>query len=106
MSRLSSIVLHGGVVSTGIPSGPGGTWVAVADGRVAALGDGPVPSAWDHLPHRDVAGQRIVPGFVDIHCHGGGGATFGAPAGAGSSLAQDAQRALALHRSHGTTTTV
>ena len=101
MSRLGSIVLHGGVLSTGIVldrTRPDG-WVAVVDGRIAALGDGPVPATWDHVPHWDVGGRRIVPGFVDIHCHGGGGSTFG-------SVADEALSALALHRSHGTTTTV
>lgn len=119
MSPRGSIVLHGGVLSTGIPSTSTGTpagiaadrispdgWVAVVDGTVAALGDGAVPEQWAHLPHRDVAGQRIVPGFVDIHCHGGGGATFGTSSEESSSVGEAALRALALHRSHGTTTTV
>lgn len=123
MSPRGSIVLHGGVLSTGIPSTAAGTppgtpagtaadrvhaegWVAILDGAVAATGDGPVPEQWAHLPHRDVAGQRIVPGFVDIHCHGGGGATFGTASEASSSGGEAALRALAHHRSHGTTTTV
>jgi N-acetylglucosamine-6-phosphate deacetylase len=40
----------------------------------------------------------IVPGFVDLHCHGGGGHTFtlGDP--------QDARAAAAFHLAHGTTT--
>jgi N-acetylglucosamine-6-phosphate deacetylase len=40
----------------------------------------------------------IVPGFVDLHCHGGGGDTFttGDPA--------QARRAAAFHLRHGTTT--
>ncbi|MEU6079355.1 N-acetylglucosamine-6-phosphate deacetylase [Streptomyces sp. NPDC047108] len=42
----------------------------------------------------------IVPGFVDIHVHGGGGASFSA----GS--AEQALKAVATHRRHGTTTTV
>jgi N-acetylglucosamine-6-phosphate deacetylase len=42
--------------------------------------------------------QWILPGFVDIHVHGGGGATFttGDPA--------QARTAAAFHRRHGTTT--
>ncbi|PFG34794.1 N-acetylglucosamine-6-phosphate deacetylase [Sanguibacter antarcticus] len=112
MSLRGSIVLHGGVLSTGThptsapdASHPDG-WVVVVDGTVAALGHGHVPDTWDHVPHEDVAGRRIVPGLVDIHCHGAGGATFGARPEPSSTQADDALRALAHHRSHGTTTTV
>lgn len=38
-----------------------------------------------------------LPGFVDIHCHGGGGVSFGQG---------PADRAIAWHRSQGTTTTI
>ncbi|GGM33289.1 N-acetylglucosamine-6-phosphate deacetylase [Dactylosporangium sucinum] len=43
-------------------------------------------------------GHTVVPGFVDIHVHGGGGATFttGDPV--------DARRAARYHLGHGTTT--
>lgn len=110
-----SVVLHGGALSAGGTTGrdprPDG-WVAIVAGRVAGLGQGSVPDEWQPLPQRHVGGRRIVPGFVDIHCHGGGGATFGAagrPGAAGEpgrEVADEALRALALHRSHGTTTTV
>lgn len=40
----------------------------------------------------------IVPGFVDLHCHGGGGHTFT------RGDAQDAAQAAAFHLRHGTTT--
>lgn len=40
----------------------------------------------------------IVPGFVDIHCHGGGGHTFT------EGDAADARGAAAFHLAHGTTT--
>lgn len=44
--------------------------------------------------------QLVVPGFVDIHVHGGGGGSYttGDPI--------DARRAVAFHRSRGTTTTL
>ncbi|MEH0545148.1 N-acetylglucosamine-6-phosphate deacetylase [Streptomyces sp. B21-105] len=47
----------------------------------------------------DVSGHWLVPGFVDLHNHGGGGASF-----AGS--AQDVLTAVRTHRAHGTTTLV
>ncbi|WP_199510294.1 N-acetylglucosamine-6-phosphate deacetylase [Nucisporomicrobium flavum] len=47
----------------------------------------------------DPAGDDvIVPGFVDLHCHGGGGHTFT------RGDAGDAARAAAFHLGHGTTT--
>ena len=71
---------------------PGPGWVAVSDGRVDAVGTGPPPRA----PR--VSGAVVVPGFVDLHQHGGGGASYpdGDP--------EQALRAVAFHRAHGTTT--
>jgi N-acetylglucosamine-6-phosphate deacetylase len=46
------------------------------------------------------SGSLIVPGFVDIHCHGGGGHTFTTGDAAG------ARAAAAFHLRHGTTTLV
>ncbi len=43
---------------------------------------------------------RLVPGFVDVHSHGGGGATFG------TTDPSSVRQALAAHRAHGTTTQV
>jgi N-acetylglucosamine-6-phosphate deacetylase len=74
------------------PSGwltPG--WLRIAAGRIEAMGEGepPVPAS-----HR---ARWALPGFVDMHVHGGGGGSFteGDPA--------DARRAAAFHRAHGTT---
>ncbi|WP_129841821.1 N-acetylglucosamine-6-phosphate deacetylase [Streptomyces sp. RFCAC02] len=46
----------------------------------------------------DLAGHWIVPGFVDQHVHGGGGASFSA------GDADEALRVIRTHRAHGTTT--
>ncbi|MFF4156135.1 N-acetylglucosamine-6-phosphate deacetylase [Streptomyces sp. NPDC001678] len=48
----------------------------------------------------DLTGHWIVPGFVDIHVHGGGGASFS------SGDAEEALTAIRTHRAHGTTTMV
>src|SRR5882757_39767 len=50
----------------------------------------------------DLAGQgyTIVPGFVDLHNHGGGGASFS------SGTAEDILTGILTHREHGTTTLV
>ncbi|WP_086821340.1 N-acetylglucosamine-6-phosphate deacetylase [Allokutzneria sp. NRRL B-24872] len=72
-------------------------WLRVQGERIAALGAGTGPE----LPGEDVvdvSGRWIVPGFVDIHCHGGGGESF-------STLDGDRiAHAVAAHRKHGTTT--
>lgn len=71
-------------------------WVEVVDGRVEGLGAGPAPRPAEVGP----AGLTVVPGFVDTHVHGGGGADFSDATGAATRTAVD------LHRRHGTTSMV
>ncbi len=52
----------------------GVTSVAVEDGKIVRIGDGFVPSALDET--LDADGLLLLPGFVDIHSHGRGGADF------------------------------
>ena len=47
----------------------------------------------------DAAGRLLVPGFIDIHCHGAGGASV-------DDGEQAIDTALAVHIAHGTTRTV
>ncbi len=71
-------------------------WLEVSDGRVVATGRGAPPRRVDV----DLPDSTVVPGFVDTHVHGGGGATF-------SDATPEATRTAAgLHLSHGTTTLV
>jgi N-acetylglucosamine-6-phosphate deacetylase len=77
------------LVAPGV-DGPG--WLRVEGDRILALGSG-VVAADAHFP-------VLVPGFVDVHVHGGAGAAF--PGGD----AEGALRAVAFHRAHGTTTTL
>ncbi|MFC5722548.1 N-acetylglucosamine-6-phosphate deacetylase [Streptomyces gamaensis] len=79
------VALPSGVVDSGR--------LTVEDGRIVA--DRPQAA-----PALDLTGHLIVPGFVDIHVHGGGGASFSA----GS--AEEAMTAIRTHRAHGTTTMV
>lgn len=46
----------------------------------------------------DLSGHWLVPGFVDLHAHGGGGASFSA------GTAEESHTVLDTHRRHGTTT--
>jgi N-acetylglucosamine-6-phosphate deacetylase len=52
----------------------------------------------------DAAGRWLTPGFIDIHCHGAGGAAFDDGAGSGGAAAIAA--ALGIHHAHGTTRSV
>ncbi|HKP42089.1 N-acetylglucosamine-6-phosphate deacetylase [Mycobacterium sp.] len=71
-------------------------WIEISQGIVNAVGSGPAPRP----PDRDLGSVTVVPGFVDTHVHGGGGANFTAASHA------DTSAAVALHRRHGTTTLV
>ncbi|WP_030546137.1 N-acetylglucosamine-6-phosphate deacetylase [Streptomyces albus] len=94
---------------------PQGTADAAPDGPVGSVGG----SVGRHTPHApdgspgpargtsapesalaglDLTGHWIVPGFVDMHVHGGGGASFSA------GTAEEALAVAATHRRHGTTT--
>ncbi|MCX4990136.1 MULTISPECIES: N-acetylglucosamine-6-phosphate deacetylase [unclassified Streptomyces] len=73
----------------------------VHDGRViidgARISGGEAPA---DAPVTDLSGHWLVPGFVDIHNHGGGGASFT------SGTVEDVLRGIHTHRLHGTTTVV
>jgi N-acetylglucosamine-6-phosphate deacetylase len=71
-------------------------WIEVGDGMVRGVGAGRPPRAAD----RELGSVAVVPGFVDTHVHGGGGASFSAAARA------DTAAAAELHLRHGTTTLV
>ncbi len=71
-------------------------WIEVSDGAVSAVGAGPAPRPAD----RELGAVTVVPGFVDTHLHGGGGANFS------SAVPDETATAVAFHRRHGTTTLV
>lgn len=72
-------------------------WLLLSQGRIRRRGSGPDrPTA--AVTH-DAAGDYVSPGFVDIHCHGGGGHS--------SEDGIDHVRGLAaFHRGRGTTSVV
>lgn len=86
-------VLRGGRVVT--PEGIlDDGWLAVEDGRIAAIGSGPSPS--DAI---DLGGAWLLPGFIDLHVHGGGGHDM-------TESPEEMAAAVAFHRQHGTTRTL
>ncbi|MBT2505313.1 N-acetylglucosamine-6-phosphate deacetylase [Streptomyces sp. ISL-98] len=70
----------------------------VENGRVIVEGGRIAGAAPADAPALDLSGHWIVPGFVDMHVHGGGGASFT------SGTAEDVLTGVRTHREHGTTT--
>ena len=88
-------LLTGGRVVT-----PGGVlsdaWVHVAGERIVAVTSArPVVDA----PVVDLDGAWVLPGYVDLHMHGGGGHSV-------TSSPQEMEGAVAYHQRHGTTSTL
>lgn len=75
------------------PDGVHDGWLTIEDGRITHIGRGQAPR--DGL---GLGGRTVVPGFVDIHSHGGAGGSFpdGDP--------ETAAAAAALHLNRGSTT--
>jgi N-acetylglucosamine-6-phosphate deacetylase len=91
--RNASLVLPDRVLDQG--------WLLVEDGRitgVAATAGQPEPVLAPSTTVHDLRHQHVVPGFVDMHVHGGGGAAFSA------GDAAQALTAARFHLGHGTTT--
>ncbi|WP_414719672.1 N-acetylglucosamine-6-phosphate deacetylase [Streptomyces sp.] len=72
----------------------------VENGRLAVEGTRITASAPDDAQVIDLDGHWVVPGFVDLHNHGGGGAGFT------SGTVDDVLKGIRTHRAHGTTTLV
>ena len=70
-------------------------WIEISGMTISAVGSGSPGRVADH----DLGAVTVVPGFVDTHVHGGGGASF-------SAGGAETATAAALHRRHGTTTLV
>ncbi|MFJ8199874.1 N-acetylglucosamine-6-phosphate deacetylase [Streptomyces sp. NPDC096152] len=76
---------------------PGGV---VDDGRLVVEGTRIAEAAPAGAPVLDLRGHWLVPGFVDLHNHGGGGASFT------SGTVDEVLHGIRTHRRHGTTTLV
>ncbi|WP_424921403.1 N-acetylglucosamine-6-phosphate deacetylase [Streptomyces sp. wa1] len=90
--RADSTVLAGARVV--LPTG------TVENGRVIVEGTRIAGSTTEDARTVDLSGHWVVPGFVDIHNHGGGGASFA------TGTAEDVLTGVRAHREHGTTTVV
>lgn len=70
-------------------------WLRLSGPRIVEVGSGPPPVP----PDLTIEGT-VAPGFVDMHVHGGGGASFDA------GTANAADTVVRAHRAHGTTSMV
>jgi N-acetylglucosamine-6-phosphate deacetylase len=89
-----TVVLPDRVVPDGV--------VAVTDSRIAYAGErSALPQEWVGVasPEGWRSGLTLLPGLVDIHCHGGNGGEFGPDVASG-------RTAAAHHHAHGSTTVV
>ena len=86
MIRADAIALDGQVCRPG--------WLEISGSQILACGPGPPPRPAD----MDFPDSLVVPGFIDMHVHGGGGASY--------TDAHDIARAAEFHLRHGTTTTL
>jgi N-acetylglucosamine-6-phosphate deacetylase len=68
-------------------------WLLLDGDRIVEVGEGPPPRTADV----DLGPVTVTPGFVDLHVHGGGGASFD------TGTADAADVAAAAHLAHGTT---
>jgi len=71
-------------------------WMLVEGDTILSTGHGQAPDAAARV---DVGGRWLVPGFMDLHGHGGGGHSYDDGTG-------EISAALATHRAHGTTRSV
>ena len=69
----------------------GTTWIEVSENLIRSINSGAHPA-----PDQIIDGT-VIPGFVDIHCHGGGGKYFSAL------TPGEVHSVIETHRGHGTT---
>ena len=86
------LISAGRVITPARVLAPG--WVLVEGEHVVDVQQGTPPRP----PDTDLSGSTVVPGYVDSHVHGGGGASFDAGG------AEDAATVARAHLGHGTTT--
>jgi N-acetylglucosamine-6-phosphate deacetylase len=88
------LISAGRVITPARVFAPG--WVLLEGRRIADVQPGGPP----RRPDVDLPAATVVPGYVDSHVHGGGGASFD------SAEPEQALHVVSAHRAHGTTTMV
>lgn len=88
---MTSLLTAAQVVTPARILAPG--WLVLEAGRIVEVGEGAPPRS----PDLDLGEATVVPGFVDLHVHGGGGASFDLGTADAAAVVADA------HLAHGTT---
>jgi N-acetylglucosamine-6-phosphate deacetylase len=89
-----TVIAAGTVVLNGRMCRPG--WLTVSGRRISDCGSGSPPGP----PDADFPGATLIPGFVDMHVHGGAGAWYT------DGRSDDIAAAASFHLRRGTTTTL
>ena len=74
MERAFDLVIRGGTVYDGLGGAPNVADIGIRDGRIAAVGQ----IAGRGVEEIDAAGRMVAPGWVDVHTHYDGQATWDA----------------------------
>ena len=69
-------------------------WLLEENGKILRYGNGEAPEAEETV---DCSGKYLSPGFIDVHCHGGGGGSFM------SMDYEQHEKAMKMHLAHGVT---
>lgn len=93
------MISAGTVVLDGEVCRPG--WIETSGARIVGCGAGAPPDQSRGSADRDFPDCVVVPGFIDMHVHGGGGASYTSYLQAG-----EIAKAAGFHLAHGTTTTL
>ncbi|MFC4245299.1 N-acetylglucosamine-6-phosphate deacetylase [Gryllotalpicola reticulitermitis] len=96
---MTTVLLGARVVGSPGQLGDDVGWLRIDEGMITATGIGaPSPAAIAGAAvTTDLGGRWVVPGFVDVHCHGGGGASVY------SGVLDDVVKAARTHLATGTT---
>lgn len=94
MPKHGLVLTAGTVITADAVHSPG--WVEITAGVIVACGAGEP----QRRPDFSFPDSTLVPGFVDVHSHGGGGSSFD------DVDADAAANVIATHLSHGTTTMI
>ncbi|SOJ53665.1 N-acetylglucosamine-6-phosphate deacetylase [Mycobacterium simulans] len=92
------IIRAGTAVINGQICRPG--WLQIAGRQILACGAGTPPGQASETTYVEAPNCIVVPGFIDMHVHGGGGGSFT------EGNAPDVSASVAFHLRHGTTTTL
>ena len=74
-------------------------WILVESDRISDCGHEAAPQLAEATVE-SLEGAIVLPGFIDLHCHGGGGGSYL------SGSTEEAHQAALTHRRHGTTTSL